>query len=247
MLGREIVALLGRRAVTFDRRDGQDLDDREALRRALDGCDAVAHLAGLHPLVAGDATPLTYHEANVAPSAKLLAAARRADVRRIVFASSTSVWRDSAPGTPARFIDETSEADADDGYASSKLECERMLADSGIRFVALRLARFARRDSAEDEVRKLYRAIDPRDAAAAFVACLDAAAPASRYAIAAPTPFTREDAAVLDSDPRRAIRARTGREPAWVPARIGSVVLAERARRDLAWSCGHPSALMTPA
>lgn len=234
---------LGSRAVPYDRRDGQELADRATLRRALDGCDGVVHLAALHPLVAGDAPPSAYRAANVEPLFGLIEESARARIRRIVFASSTSVWRDSPPGTPARFLSESSAPDATDAYATSKLACERMLEDSGLRVVTLRLARFARAGVAEDDVRKLYRAVDPRDAALAVVLALDAADPAALYAIAAPTPFTPSDAAMLDADPHRAIVERTGREPAWLPPRIGSVVVAARAQRELAWSCAYPSSL----
>jgi nucleoside-diphosphate-sugar epimerase len=245
VLGSAIVALLGAAAVPFDRRDGQDLLDAIALRAALEGCDRVIHLAALHPLIAPlDADARTYHDANVEPFVALLDAARAAGVRRVVLASSTSVWRDAPAGQPARFLDETSEADATDGYTRSKLACEALLADSGIGGVHLRLARFARAGDAEDEVRKLYRAIDPRDAATAAVAALDRAADGARYAISAPTPFRPADALLLGRDARAAIRERTGHDPVWAPARIGSVIVAARAARELGWRCAYPSTLL---
>ena len=203
------------------------------------------HLAALHPLVAPpDADDETYRAANVAPFAALLDAARRHRVRRIVLASSTSVWRDSPPGSPARFLDETSEADGDDAYARSKRECERLLVESRLEGVTLRLARFARSGNEADEVRKLFRAVDARDAAAAFIRAVDIRGAGPSYAISAPTPFRPEDAVLLDRDARAAVRRRTGSDPAWVPPRIGSVVIATRAERELGWSCSYPSALL---
>ena len=203
------------------------------------------HLAALHPLIAPpDANDETYRAANVVPFAALLDAARAQQVRRVVLASSTSVWRDSPPGTAARFLDETSEADGDDGYARSKRECERLLRASGIGGVTLRLARFARADDPADEVRKLYRAVDPRDIATAILRAIDRAPDGAQYAISAPTPFRPEDAPLLDRDPRAAIRLRTGRKPEWSPGRIGSVVVSARAQRELGWTCAHPSALL---
>jgi nucleoside-diphosphate-sugar epimerase len=245
VLGTEIVALLGAAAAPFDRRDGQDLRDARALRAAVDGCDAIFHLAALHPLVAPPgADEGAYRDANVAPFVLLLDAARAAGIKRVILASSTSVWRDARDGEPARFIDETSAADATDGYALSKLACEALLAGSGIGGVHLRLARFARAGDAEDEVRKLYRAIDPRDAATAAVAALDRASDGARYAISAPTPFHPDDAPLLGRDARAAIRERTGHDPIWAPARIGSVVVAARAARELGWQCAYPSTLL---
>ena len=229
----------------IDRREGVELTDQARVRELLDGCEVVIHLAALHPLVAPPgADERTYHEANVAPFAALLAEAEAAGVRRVVLASSTSVWRDAPAGEPARFLDESAEPDADDPYASSKRACEAILARGQVEGVVLRLARFARAGNVEDEVRKLYRAIDPRDAASAVALAAGRAAPGALYAIAAPTPFAREDAALLASDPRAAIRRRTGRDAAWAPERIGSVVVSARATRELGWRAAYPSALL---
>ena len=234
MLGTALLPLLaGYDVVPIDRRDGLELEDGPGLRAAIDGCAAIVHLAALHPLVAPAGAD--YDRANVAPFRALLRAAREAGVGRLVLASSTSVWRDAPPGAPARFVDESTPADADDGYARSKRACEALLAASGIRGVALRLARFAG-DSAEDQVRLLYRAVRPADAARAVALALDHPAPSALYAISAPTPFRPEDAALLSRDPRSAIRLRTGRDPVWAPERIGSVIVSERARAELGWA-----------
>jgi len=215
------------------------------MRKALTGCDTVVHLAALHPLIAPpDADDATYHQANVVPLAALLAVSSEVAVRRVVFASSTSVWTDSPPGTPARFLDESVPADAEDPYARSKRTGEDLLSRSRFAWVVLRLARFASSGSAEDQVRKLYRAIHPDDAAMAVALATKLAPARSLYAVSAPTPFTYEDAALLAKDPRAAIRLRTGHEPAWVPDRIGSVVVATRLMRELGWRPAHPSALM---
>lgn len=215
------------------------------MRRALLGCEIVVHLAALHPLVAPpEADEATYREANVVPFEALLAVCAELDVTRVILASSTSVWRDSPAGRPARFIDESVPPDADDPYARSKRECEDLLARSRFARVVLRLARFAPPGSAEDEVRKLYRAVDPEDAAAAVTLAAERAPSGSVYAVSAPTPFVPEDAPLLANDPRAAIRLRTGQDPSWVPDRIGSVVVAARIVRELGWRPARPSALM---
>jgi nucleoside-diphosphate-sugar epimerase len=199
----------------------------------------------LHPLVAPpEANDATYHEANVVPFAALLAECSEVGVRRVVLASSTSVWTDAPRGTPARFLDEAVPPDADDPYAKSKRACEDLLARSPFAWVVLRLARFASSGSAEDEVRKLYRAVDPVDAAMAVALATELARSGSVYAVSAPTPFTLEDAALLASDPRAAIRLRTNHDPGWVPDRIGSVVIPALIVRELGWRPAHPSALM---
>jgi len=174
----------------------------------------------------------------------LLEACSEARVRRVVLASSTSVWTEAPHGAPARFLDESVPPDGDDPYAKSKRACEDLLARSPFAWVVLRLARFASSGNDEDEVRKLYRAVDPVDAATAVALATELARPGSVYAVSAPTPFLPEDAALLAADPRAAIRLRTKHDPAWIPDRIGSVVVPARIMRELGWRPTHPSAFI---
>ena len=109
---------------------------------ALQGVDAVVHLAGrAHARDAprGDATP--YVVANVHVTRRLVEAAGRVGVRRVIFASTIKVYgektqRDHAfqAGDPARPCDD---------YARSKAEAERVLWQycraAGIEAVVLRL------------------------------------------------------------------------------------------------------------
>lgn len=239
-LGRALLPLLHGRIVPIDRADGIEIEDAEAMRAALRGCDVVVHLAALHPLVApAGADVETYRHANVAPFAALLDVARDAGVRRVVLASSTSVWSDET-----RLVDESVAPDATDGYAISKRDCEAMLRTSGLDGVTLRFARFAQAGDTADEVRKLYRAVDVRDAAAACVVAIDHARPGSVYAISGPTPFGASDVPLLATSPGDAIARRIGRPPPWVPSRVGAVVLSERASAELGWSCRYPSTLL---
>lgn len=245
-LGARLARLIdGRDLRLIDRRRGHELADASTYAALIRGCDAVIHTAALHPLVAPPgATASDYAAANVAPFEALIDVLRRERVPRLVLASSTSVWESAPAGRPARFLDEGIPADAEDGYARSKRGCEELARASGSAAVIVRLARFARRGDAADDVRLLYRAVDPDDAAAAVVAALDRAPAGALYAISAPTPFRAEDALLLATDPRRAITLRTGHEPAWTPATIGSVVLAGRAIRELGWRAAHPSPLL---
>ena len=204
------------------------------------------HLAALHPLVAPpEADHATYQQANIVPFVALVGEAERAGVRTLLLASSTSVWRDAPSGAPARFIDDDTPADEDGPYASSKRECERLLGASRLDGRVVRLARFARDGADEDEVRKLYRGIDPRDAATLIVAALERGVRGVAYAASAPSPFTEEDAALLASDAPAAILARTGARPRWCPSTIRSVVVARRAPTELGWGAAHPSRFLS--
>lgn len=223
-----------RDVVEVDRRDGHEIADRDTMRRMLAGCGVIIHTAAVHPLVADQHTD--YEEANVGPFRDLLESATVVGVRRVVLASSTSVWRDAGPGEPCRFIDETFPADADDGYARSKLACEALLEASGLAQVVFRLARFAKDGDPRDAVRLLYRAVRPVAAAGVIAkAALDERV-SGLFALSAPTLFRPEDAERLVRDPRGVIRERTGTDPTWVPDRIGSVIVTERARRELGWA-----------
>ena len=70
---------------------GSLLDGR-APRRATEGVDVVFHLAALRSVLRSVESPLPSHEANATGTLKLLLAAREAGVKRVVVASSSSVY-----------------------------------------------------------------------------------------------------------------------------------------------------------
>jgi nucleoside-diphosphate-sugar epimerase len=91
----------GRRANLEGRSGGvdfveADLRDREACRRACQGVNLVFHLAALGSVPRSLADPGTTLDVNVGGTARLLTAARDAGVGRVVYASSSSVYGDSA-------------------------------------------------------------------------------------------------------------------------------------------------------
>jgi dihydroflavonol-4-reductase len=113
-----------------------DVLDREALSRALSGCDVVYHLAAIYSL--WSPRPERIYEVNVEGSKNLLFAALRAGVRRVVYTSSIAAVgrRPAGPGDDAP-ADETcqfSPIDWRDGnaYIRSKWLSER----DALRFAA---------------------------------------------------------------------------------------------------------------
>lgn len=100
MLGGSVAALLvqrGTRVRTFQRRPSQvagaedipgELADRDAMRRAVDGVEAVIHLAAK---VSFTGVAAEFHRVNVEGTRSLLEAARAADVQSFVYVSSPSV------------------------------------------------------------------------------------------------------------------------------------------------------------
>lgn len=69
-----------------------DLRDRAVVRRAVAGVEYVLHQAALRSVPRSVADPFATHDVNVTGTLSLLLAARDAGVRRVVFASSSSVY-----------------------------------------------------------------------------------------------------------------------------------------------------------
>jgi len=115
-----------------------DLADASALRRGLEGVDAVIHFAGLLSVGESVRDPASYYRVNVVKGLALLDAMTAAGVRRIVFSSTCAVY-----GVPVRVpIDEDHPQDPINSYGATKRAFERALMDyarSGLlRAVALR-------------------------------------------------------------------------------------------------------------
>ncbi len=69
-----------------------DLRDLPALRAALDGVDAVVHLAAMAGVQPSIREPLVYEDVNVRGTLHVLEAMRERGIHRLVFASSSSVY-----------------------------------------------------------------------------------------------------------------------------------------------------------
>ena len=72
------------------------VDDPDLAREAVQGVDFVLHQAALGSVPRSVEDPLSSHAANLTGTLVLLEAARRARVRRFVYASSSSVYGDTA-------------------------------------------------------------------------------------------------------------------------------------------------------
>jgi UDP-glucose 4-epimerase len=98
-----------------------DLRESEAVRRAVDGVTYVLHQAALPSVPRSVQDPLTTHACNITGTLNLLLACRDVGVRRVVYASSSSVYGDSAE-LPKR---ETMVPEPKSPYAVSKLAGEQ--------------------------------------------------------------------------------------------------------------------------
>jgi len=72
-----------------------DLRDEEMVRRVVEGVDYVLHQAALPSVQRSIDDPLETHAVNTTGTLNLLLAAHKAGVRRVVFASSSSIYGDS--------------------------------------------------------------------------------------------------------------------------------------------------------
>lgn len=72
-----------------------DINDLAVVREAVEGADYVLHQGAIPSVPRSVAEPLLSHEANATGTLKVLLAARDAGVRRVVYASSSSVYGDS--------------------------------------------------------------------------------------------------------------------------------------------------------
>src|SRR5215831_188974 len=95
--------------------------DRDIVARAVKGAYVVFHQAALGSVPRSVADPLTTHESNITGTLNVLLAARDLGVRRVVFASSSSVYGE----TPVLPKHEDMKPEPLSPYALSKLSAEQ--------------------------------------------------------------------------------------------------------------------------
>jgi len=115
-----------------------DIRDLELVRDGMDGVDYVLHQAAVPSVPRSVKDPLTSNSANVEGTLDILIAARNAGVKRVVYASSSSVYGD----TPVLPKDEDMKQEPRSAYAVSKLAgelyCQAFYHAYGLETVALR-------------------------------------------------------------------------------------------------------------
>ncbi|MDQ3070860.1 MAG: NAD-dependent epimerase/dehydratase family protein [Acidobacteriota bacterium] len=113
--------------------------DRELVASAMAGCDGVVHLAAQTNVILSQQRPMDDCAINVVGTLTLLEAARQADARRFVFASSNAPVGDVEPP-----VDETRAPRPLSPYGASKLAgegyCSAFFGSYGLETVALRFA-----------------------------------------------------------------------------------------------------------
>lgn len=145
-----------------------DLRDAGAVERAVDGVDAIIHLGA----ISGERPFDELDAPNLRGVFNLYEAARRANVRRVIFASSHHVTG-LYPGTCRLSGDEPIRPDS--LYASTKAFGEAIgrmyVAKFGLEVICVRIGSFRQRPT---QARHLHSWLSPADADRLFLACLSA-------------------------------------------------------------------------
>ena len=260
---------LGHEVIGLDRAAGATTDlvgsitDRELVRRAVDGVDAVLHTATLHKPHVATHSKRDFVTTNVEGTLALLEEAAAAGVGSFVFTSTTSSFgraMNPAPGDPAVWVTEDLVPIPKNIYGVTKVAAEHVAElvhhDTGLPVVVLRTSRFFPEDDDEPHQRAAFddanlkvnellnRRVDLVDVVSAHVAAMQRAPELGfgRYIVSATTPFRPEDAAELVADPAEVVERRVPGALAeyerrgWsIGSSIDRVYVNERARRDLGW------------
>ncbi|MCW5662232.1 MAG: NAD(P)-dependent oxidoreductase [Piscinibacter sp.] len=252
-IGRAIRARLAREhdVVALDRRAAPtvelvgDLGNETLLDRLCAGADALVHVAALHAPHVGVLPDSEFERINVLGTQRLIEAAARHGVARIVYTSTTALY-----GTGG-WIDEDTPPRPRTVYHRSKLAAEALLehaaAAGGPSVRILRMSRCFPEPAPAMAAYRLHRGVDARDVAEAHTLALAHDGPCcATYVISSTTPFEPGDMPALQRDAVPVLRRRApglvaefARRGWPLPATIDRVYDAARARHALGWAPHH--------
>jgi UDP-glucose 4-epimerase len=238
--------------------------DRDCVRAAMAGVDAVIHSATLHKPHVESHTRADFVDTNITGTLNLLEEAVAAGVSRFLFTSTTSTFGRAltpAPGEPAAWITEDVAPVPRNIYGVTKTAAENLCQlvgrDHGLPCLILRTSRFFPEDDDRDDARAafddlnlkvnelLYRRVDLQDAVDAHLLALDRAPEIGfgRYIISTTTPFRPDDLDELHRDAPAVVRRLFSDYEDIYAARgwtmlpvIDRVYVNARARAELGWS-----------
>lgn len=191
-----------------------DIRDQAAMARCMLEQDAVIHLAALHaPHRDQGVSEAEFVAVNVEATDRLLDLARAAGVRRLLLASTTSVYGDAlVDAQRAVWVTEGLKPQPRDIYDETKLAAEALCAQAfsaDFVTIALRISRCFDEPARDLALYRLYRGVAADDVARAFARALVAALNQFEvFNISAATPFQAGDCAQLKSDARAVLQAR---------------------------------------
>ncbi len=237
--------------------------DRDCVRQAVDGVEAVVHSATLHKPHVDSHGRQEFIDTNITGTLNLLEESMAAGVGRFVFVSTTSAFGRAlvpAEGEPAAWITEDVQPVPRNIYGTTKKAaedlCQLIAQDHGLPVLVLRTSRFFPELDDTEAVRTeypnlnvkvnelLHRRVDIADIVDAVELALDWAPSIGfgRYIISATSPFGPDDRrGVRDDLPAVVSRLYPSYEEIYAglgwkmfPS-IDRIYVNERARRELGW------------
>jgi len=146
-IGSELIKQISKKhdVVTYDLTNDQNILDYEKLKKAMEGCEIVVHLAALRKPYE-DKTFEDYFNTNCRGVFNVVKAAEANKVKKVIFTSSTSYYgaengipmpksisEDTPILTQRTKIDDLNCRDCDVAYSTSKVIAEQILANYGLR------------------------------------------------------------------------------------------------------------------
>ena len=243
------------------------INDRDFVRRCMNGVGAVLHPATLHKPHVATHSRQDFVDVNITGTLNLLEEAVAAGVTAFVFTSTTSVFGDAlAPpsGEPAAWVTEDVAPLPKNIYGVTKAAaedlCQLFARNHSLRTIVLRTSRFFPEEDDNRAVRAtysdanakanefLYRRVDIEDVVSAHLLAVHRApsAPFAKYIISATTPFSRDDVADLRSRAAEVVRRYVPEYQAEYQRRgwtmipgIDRVYVNDKARAELGWQPRH--------
>lgn len=222
--------------------------DCELVASLVAGAEAVIHVASLHAPHVAQRSKQDFVDTNVSGTLQLLEACVRANVRRFVYTSTTSVYGFAlVPQDRAIWVTEELTPRPRDIYDITKLAaeelCRHFALAQGLPTICLRTSRFFAETPERVAAYRLYRGADVRDIAAAHVlAATNTEIRFDVFNVSSHSPFAvRDTPALLRDAPTVIMRhypdaERVFAERGWhLPASIDRVYVTERAERVLGY------------
>ena len=253
-IGRAIFGLMAREhdVVGIDRqafattRIVGDFTNRALLERAMEGADAVIHVAALHSPHVGVLPDAEFERINSQGTRLLIDVAKAGEVPRIVFTSTTALYGQAIAKGACTWVDEETMPEPRSIYHRTKIEAEQALeaaASANLSVRVLRMSRCFPEAADRMAVYRLHRGVDFRDLADAHaLALFDQGPHFQRFIISGATPFLPSDVSDLAADAAGVVTerapdlAKAFRQRGWtLPSSIDRVYSPEAAERVLGW------------
>lgn len=209
------------------------------------GVDAIIHTAAYHAPHVGVINANEFWRVNVHGTEVLLDLAIRANIKRFVFTSTTSVYGcTSRPKLEAIWVTEALVPNPEDIYDLTKLEAESLCQEAskaGLNTIVLRMSRCFPEPEGLMVFYRLYRGVSARDVANAHWLAVNSAIVGTEvFNISADSPFRQTDTVVLLNDPWQVIDriysqvSRLYDQLNWdKPSSIDRVYVIDKAKRHL--------------